>query len=132
MPDEGTPRSFAALIFIPPGSTAPGRLTPTVWPAATLGAPQTMVRGVSSSTSTVHTESLSASGCFSQVSTLPTTKHSNTASSGGTPTRATRSTSVPVRANREASSSMGRSIDTYSRNHDTGALIAASLWAVEE
>ncbi len=37
--------------------------TATVWPAPTWGAPQTIVRGPSSPTSTVQTRSRSASGC---------------------------------------------------------------------
>ena len=45
IPSESTPRSFAAPEpRAPPGITAPGSATGTVWPAATLGAPQTIVR----------------------------------------------------------------------------------------
>ena len=43
IPSEATPRSFALRSFSPPGIRAPGRATATVWPAATLGAPQTIV-----------------------------------------------------------------------------------------
>ena len=39
-----TPRSFALPSLVPSGITAPGRATGTVWPAATFGAPQTIVR----------------------------------------------------------------------------------------
>ncbi len=39
------PRSLASPSFWPPGMIAPGSATATVWPAATLGAPQTIVRG---------------------------------------------------------------------------------------
>ena len=39
-----TPRSSARPSFVPPGITAPGSATGTVCPAATLGAPQTIVR----------------------------------------------------------------------------------------
>ena len=60
----------------PPGIVAPGSATGTVCPASTLGAPQTIVRRSPSPTSTVQTLSRSASGCFSQVNTLPTTKPS--------------------------------------------------------
>ena len=56
--------------------TAPGSATATVWPAATLGAPQTIVRGSSSPTSTSQTRSRSAFGCCSALSTRPTTKPS--------------------------------------------------------
>ena len=62
--------------FSPPGITAPGRATATVWPAATFGAPQTIVRGPSAPTSTSQTRSRSASGCGSTPSTRPTTKPS--------------------------------------------------------
>ncbi len=74
IPAEVTPRSFASPSFVPPGIVAPGSATATVWPAATLGAPQTIVRGSASPVSTVQTLSRSASGCGSRVTTLPTTK----------------------------------------------------------
>ena len=68
IPSETTPRSFARLSFVPSGMTAPGVATATVWPAATFGAPQTIVAGPSPSPersprSTVHTRRRSASGC---------------------------------------------------------------------
>ena len=44
IPSDATPRSLAALSCVPSGMTAPGRATATVWPAATFGAPQTIVR----------------------------------------------------------------------------------------
>ncbi len=47
--------------------------TGTICPAATLGAPQTICIGFPSPKSTVVILNLSALGCFSQVSTLPTT-----------------------------------------------------------
>ena len=62
MPADATPRSLASLMTSPLGSTPPGSTTATVWPAATLGAPQTMVRGCPSPTSTTQTDNLSASG----------------------------------------------------------------------
>ena len=68
IPSEATPRSFALRSFSPPGIRAPGRATATVWPAATLGAPQTIVRSPSPSpVSTVQTRSRSASGCCSAL-----------------------------------------------------------------
>ena len=51
---------------VPSGSRAPGSATATFWPAATFGAPHTIVRGAPSPTSTRHTESRSAFGCRSQ------------------------------------------------------------------
>ena len=75
IPLEVTPRSFALPSFVPSGITAPGSATGTVWPGATFGAPQTIVR-LPSPASTSQTLSLSASGCFSTARTLPTTKES--------------------------------------------------------
>ena len=98
IPSEGTPRSFALRIFIPPGIVAPGRTTATVWPASTLGAPQTIVRSPSP-VSTLQTLSRSALGCCSRSSTLPTTKPSLE----GGPIVSSRSTSVPVITSRSAS-----------------------------
>src|SRR5688572_5106422 len=50
-----------------------GNATHTVWPAAMLLAPQTIVDGAVPPTSTVVTDNLSASGCLTQVRTLPAT-----------------------------------------------------------
>ena len=77
MPSDGTPRSLARLSRVPSGITAPGWATATVWPAATLGAPQTIVATSPSPTATLHTLSRSASGCCSRSSTRPTTKFSS-------------------------------------------------------
>jgi hypothetical protein len=99
IPSEGTPLSFALRIFIPPGIVAPGRTTATVWPASTLGAPQTIVRSPSP-VSTLQTLSRSAFGCRSRSSTLPTTNPSADAG----PIVSSRSTSVPVITSRSASS----------------------------
>ena len=46
IPWDSTPRSFALPSVEPSGITAPGRATATTWPAATLGAPHTIVLGV--------------------------------------------------------------------------------------
>ena len=116
IPCDSTPRSFALPSFAPPGIVAPGSATGTVWPASTLGAPQTIVRGSPSPVSTVQTLSRSASGCFSRVSTRPTTKPSAL----GGPTLTTRSTSVPVIARRSASSPAPRPGSQYSRSQENG------------
>jgi hypothetical protein len=100
MPSDSTPRSLALPSLVPSGITAPGRATGTVWPAATLGAPQTIVR-LPSPASTSQTLSLSASGCFSTERTLPTTKESE----DGGPTWSIRSTSMLCMASSSASSS---------------------------
>ena len=72
IPSETWPRSFALRSTVPSGSTAPGSATATVSPAWKLVAPQTIWRGSPSPTSTVQSESRSASGCLSRVTTLPT------------------------------------------------------------
>ena len=72
IPLESTPRNLASLITIPLGITAPTLATTTFCSAATLGAPQTICK-VSLPTLTFKTLNLSASGCFSLVSTYPTT-----------------------------------------------------------
>ena len=77
IPLDGTPRSFARFRRVPSGITAPGSATPTVWPAATFGAPQTIVDTSPSPTATWQTLRRSASGCCSRSSTRPTTKLSS-------------------------------------------------------
>ena len=119
IPLDSTPRSFALPSFVPSGITAPGRATATIWPAATLGAPQTICSGSPAPTSTLQTVSRSASGCGSASSTRPTTNPS----ASPTPTRSIRATSVPVRSNRSAISAVERSGEQYSRSHATGTLI---------
>ena len=114
IPEEVTPRSSASPSSTPPGIVAPGSATATVWPAATFGAPQTIVRGSASPLSTVQTLSRSALGCGSQLRTFPITKP---APLGG-PIASTRSTSVPVIANRTASSSAPIPGSQCSRSHE--------------
>ena len=46
IPFDSRPRSLAFFSLVPSGMTAPGLATATVWPAATLGAPQTICDGV--------------------------------------------------------------------------------------
>ncbi len=62
IPWDSMPRSFALPSVEPSGITAPGRATATTWPAATLGAPHTMVLGVLAPISTEQTVRRSASG----------------------------------------------------------------------
>ena len=73
IPSLTMPRSFAAPSVRPSAICAPGRATATVWPAATFGAPQTIVTGSPAPTSTVQTRSRSALGCWTASSTRPTT-----------------------------------------------------------
>ncbi len=103
MPLDSCPRSFARLSLVPSGITAPGSATPTVWPASTLGAPQTICDTSPSPIDTVQTLRRSASGCCSRVSTRPTTK----LSSAVTPCVKMRSTAVPVMSRRAASFAAG-------------------------
>ena len=53
IPLDFTPRSFASPSVAPSGITAPGSATATVWPAATFGAPHTIVWGSPRPTSTL-------------------------------------------------------------------------------
>src|SRR5581483_9891239 len=107
----------------PSGITAPGLATATVCPAATLGAPQTIVTGPPLPMSTWQTRRRSASGCCSASSTLPTTNFSSAA----TPWRSTRSTSVPVMARRSASACASISGAQYSCSHSSGTRISRHL-----
>ena len=72
IPSDATPRILAFLICMPLGSVVPGRATATVCPAATLGAPQTMVLTLVP-TSTWQTVRRSAFSCGQQVLTRPMT-----------------------------------------------------------
>ena len=104
MPSDSTPRSLAFLSFTPPGITAPGRATATVWPSATLGAPQTICAVSPSPSATMQTVRRSASGCCSADSTRPTTKFSR----APTPCANSRSTFVPVMVRRSSSAFTSR------------------------
>ena len=75
IPFDSIPRSLAFFSFSPPGMRAPGVTTATVCPAATFGAPQTIVR-VPLPSSTSQTRRRSAFGCCSALSTRPTTNPS--------------------------------------------------------
>ena len=77
IPWDSTPRSLERFSRAPSGITAPGSATATVWPAATLGAPQTICATSPSPVETRQTDSRSASGCCSRSSTRPTTKLSS-------------------------------------------------------
>jgi hypothetical protein len=110
---------LACPSFLPSGITAPGRATATVCPAATLGAPHTILAGCPSPRSTLHTFSRSASGCCSASSTRPTTKPSTE----GTPWWWIASTLVPVIVNRSSIAFTSRSGSQYSRSHGNGTLI---------
>ena len=120
IPSETTPRSFACFSFVPSGITAPGRATATVWPASTFGAPHTIVASCSSPRSTVQTFRRSASGCFSALITLPTTKFS----ADGAPRRWIASTFVPVIVRRSSICATSSGGSQYSRSHGRGTLIA--------
>ena len=74
-------------------------------------------------TSTVHSQSLSALGWRSLVSTRPTRNSARLSGSCGAPRHSMPSTSEPLRLSSSASSSTERSQSTYSRNQRTGTLI---------
>ena len=117
IPKDSTPRIFAFLISIPPGSAAPTRATGTIWPAATFGAPQMICRD-SPPTSTAQRESRSALGWRSTRSTRPVTNPAKSL-----PTVSTASTSRPVMTSRSTSSSTDHGTSQYARSHERGTLI---------
>ena len=73
MPKDSTPRIFDFFILKSPGRTVPMRAKRTFCPAATLGAPQTTVRGSGVPSLTVVICRWSESGCSTQVRTSATT-----------------------------------------------------------
>ena len=99
MPFDSRPRSFARLMTIPPGNSAPTRATATLRPARTLGAPQTICRRLVPSIVTWHSDNFSAFGWRPHSSTSPTTTPENGAAAG-----TTASTSSPASVSCEASS----------------------------
>ena len=73
IPRDSSPRSGRSSSGAgKPGSSTPGRPTATVAPTPKFQAPQTICRGSPSPTSTWQSWSLSAFGCFSAATTLPT------------------------------------------------------------
>ena len=104
MPLDLTPRSFASPSSVPSGMIAPGSATATVWPAATLGAPHTIVWGSSRPTSTTHTLRRSALGWRSDSSTSPITNRAGSP----TPTLCSRSSLTPAMVRASAISTAGR------------------------
>src|SRR5215210_6197966 len=122
MPSDSTPRSFAWPSFVPPGMTAPGRATATVWPPATFGAPHTIWAVWPPPTSTRHTLRRSASGWRPDSSTLPTTK----CSSAPTPWWWTASTFVPVMVRRSSTSRAARPGSQYSYSQLRGARMSSA------
>ena len=82
MPFDSRPRSFARLMTIPPGNSAPTRATATLRPARTLGAPQTICRRLVPSIVTWHSDNFSAFGWRPHSSTSPTTTPENGGATG--------------------------------------------------
>src|SRR5665647_2052877 len=126
MPSLSTPRRLAFLSLRPFSSTAPLSETATVSPALKLLAPQTicLTPPLASPTSTVQRLSLSALGCCSLVSTLPTTNRLRFSGSRGAPTQSMPSTSVPDMVRTSAISSTVPCQATYSLIQLNGTLIA--------
>src|SRR4051794_914095 len=125
IPRDTSPRSFASRSGpSAPGRIAPGSATATVAPAPKFQAPHTICRGSPSPTSTRHSWSRSAFGCFPASTTRPTRKRPRLPSVSGTPRRSIRSTSQLETASRAASSASGTLKSTYSRSQETGTLIS--------
>ena len=77
IPLDSTPRSLAFFSLVPSGMTEPGRATATVWPAATFGAPQTIVAARRSPRSDADRRAAGRRrGAVPHDSTWPTTKRS--------------------------------------------------------
>ena len=106
IPRDSTPRILAFLICMPLGSVQPGSATATVCPAATLGAPQTMVL-TSVPTSTSQTVRRSAFSWGWQELTRPITIPSKRLPRAFTP-----SNSKPAMVNRSTNSGHSQSKST--------------------
>jgi hypothetical protein len=117
IPLDSTPRSFAFLISMP-GSFAPTSAHGTFCPAATFGAPQTMVSVSPVPASTSVTRSLSALGWGATLFTYPTTMPENSPATGEIS-----STSRPPIVSLSASALGGRSTSTSSRSQCRETLI---------
>ena len=99
MPFETTPIFSVRSIFRSPGRTAPGSATGTRWPGAMFVAPQTISSGSLPSPSvTVVSDRRSARGCFSTVSSSPTTTFRQSLPHSSIPL-----TSIPSSVRRSAS-----------------------------
>ena len=85
IPKLSTPRSFPFVIFTPPGRVLLCFATGTTAPSNTFAAPVTIWMGASSPTSTWHTTSLSASGCFSIFRIFPVTTFLNSSAAFSIP-----------------------------------------------
>src|SRR4249919_318633 len=99
MPNDSTPRSFAALIAMPPGRLAPTVANGAFRPARAFGAPQTICT-MPLPVSTWQTCRRSASGCFSALTICATTTPSS-----DSPSTVMSSTSRPIAVSVAASSS---------------------------
>src|SRR6185312_13477307 len=140
MPDDSTPRSFAALIATPPGRSPsapeamdgregpPGSVAPTIasgtlMPTRALGAPQTICSGSPCPTSTLHTCSRSASGCFSAATISATTTPARSSPSG-----VSSSTSSPAMVSAWASWARSALISTSSRSQFSENFMLVYSW----
>ena len=102
-----TPIFSVRSIRRPPGRTAPGSATGMRWPTAMFVAPQTISNGSPLPTVTRVSDSRSARGCFSTLSSSPTTTFCQSS-----PQRSRPLTSIPSSVSRSASCSGVRSIST--------------------
>src|SRR6266436_1068331 len=112
MPWDSTPRILPTLMVkgCSPGfagSEKPGRISGTLSPGLKLSAPQTIWRSPLPSL-TRQSESLSALGCLSRLTTCATTMPSNSPATFSKP-----STSMPIIVSRSANCSGAQSKSTY-------------------
>src|SRR4249919_1340135 len=125
MPNDSTPRSFAALISMPPGNFAPTVASGAFRPARAFGAPQTICTGSPVPTETWQTCRRSASGCLAQERISATTTPSSAAPMFSTP-----STSRPMAVRLAASSSRVALTVTCSRSQLSGNFIKGREWRI--
>src|SRR5690348_4761570 len=111
MPADSTPRSLAALIVMPPGSTAPTIASGAFRPTRAFGAPQTICSGSPCPVATLQTCRRSASGCFSAATISPTTTPARPS-----PSTVSSSTSSPAIVRAWASWARSAWISTSSRS----------------
>ncbi len=121
MPSEPTPRSLALRASCRRACTAPGSATATVWPAATLGAPQTIVAGGPPSPSSARCR---PSGGRRRGAARRSARARRRSPRGdGTPWRWIASTLVPVIVRRSSIARASRAGSQYSRSQGSGTFI---------
>src|SRR5689334_20995201 len=118
IPADSTPRSFAAVMCLSPGSLAPTVASAVLSPARALAAPQTICSSSPPEPRTLHTCSFSACGCRTASTISATTTPENGGAAG-----ASASSSNPDIVRREPSSLALQGTSTRSPSQDSGILM---------